>query len=417
MKKFLITLLILSLPIFVYANWNSSGVAGTNTVAVNTTAEEANFKAIDGTSGTAPTTVAVGTQLQFEGATADAFETILTVTDPTADRTITLPNITGTVLLNTDTANQVLTGASPLVFEGATADAYETTITITDPTADRIITIPNLTGGLVLDANDQTIAGVKTFSSIPVLPASNPTSDNQAARKAYVDSQVGGVTADITDVGDVSSGAAFSGTQGNTLYFEGATVDAYETALTATDPTADRVITLPNHTGTVAVSGADFDLGTFELRANTLQSDVATGTAPLTVASTTKVSNLNADTVDGYNTSTTAVESKIPVMGASGYMPDASVDATALVAPLGAWVDKSSSYGAQQAATDGFVVIHNQWGYQGIFYTDANANPTTERARDGTNAECIMCPVKKGDYWKFTTNGGTPTVYWIPLGS
>lgn len=34
---------------------------------------------------------------------------------------------------------------------------------------------------------DQTVAGVKTFTSIPVLPASNPTTDNQAARKAYVD--------------------------------------------------------------------------------------------------------------------------------------------------------------------------------------------------------------------------------------
>ena len=34
----------------------------------------------------------------FEGATADAFETTLIVTDPTADRTITLPNVTGTVI-------------------------------------------------------------------------------------------------------------------------------------------------------------------------------------------------------------------------------------------------------------------------------------------------------------------------------
>ena len=33
----------------------------------------------------------------FEGATDDAFETTLTVVDPTADRTITLPNETGTV--------------------------------------------------------------------------------------------------------------------------------------------------------------------------------------------------------------------------------------------------------------------------------------------------------------------------------
>jgi hypothetical protein len=34
---------------------------------------------------------------------------------------------------------------------------------------------------------DQTINGVKSFGSIPVLPASNPTTDNQAVRKKYVD--------------------------------------------------------------------------------------------------------------------------------------------------------------------------------------------------------------------------------------
>lgn len=37
---------------------------------------------------------------------------------------------------------------------------------------------------------DQTVAGVKTFSSIPVLPSSDPTTANQATRKDYVDNQV-----------------------------------------------------------------------------------------------------------------------------------------------------------------------------------------------------------------------------------
>jgi len=41
---------------------------------------------------------------------------------------------------------------------------------------------------VVFDTGDQTIDGIKTFSSIPVLPASDPTQDNQAVRKAYVDS-------------------------------------------------------------------------------------------------------------------------------------------------------------------------------------------------------------------------------------
>jgi hypothetical protein len=37
--------------------------------------------------------------LRFEGATADAYETSVAVTDPTADRTLTLPNMSGTVLV------------------------------------------------------------------------------------------------------------------------------------------------------------------------------------------------------------------------------------------------------------------------------------------------------------------------------
>jgi len=43
-----------------------------------------------------------GANLIFEGYQANAFETTLTVSEPTADRTITLPNATGTVALDGD---------------------------------------------------------------------------------------------------------------------------------------------------------------------------------------------------------------------------------------------------------------------------------------------------------------------------
>ncbi len=46
--------------------------------------------------------IAVTGSMVFEGATADAHETTLAVTDPTADRTITLPDATGTVILNSN---------------------------------------------------------------------------------------------------------------------------------------------------------------------------------------------------------------------------------------------------------------------------------------------------------------------------
>ena len=55
----------------------------------------------------------------------------------------------------------------------------------------------------------------------------------------------------ITDVDGISSGNSFV----SSIIFEGSTADANETVLFATDPTADRVITLPDVTGTVITTG------------------------------------------------------------------------------------------------------------------------------------------------------------------
>ncbi|MDO8662669.1 MAG: hypothetical protein Q7K98_05565 [Candidatus Omnitrophota bacterium] len=90
------------------------------------------------------------------------------------------------------------------------------------------------------------------------------------------------------------------------------------------------------------------------------------------------------------------------------------------VAQLGVWVDKSSSYSAQQATTDGFVLVYAQNAILYI-YTDSNANPTTLRATQQADAGgliAVMCPIRKGDYWKVTYVTSAPTaVYWIPLGA
>ena len=61
----------------------------------------------------------------------------------------------------------------------------------------------------------------------------------------------------VQDFDGVASGNTFT----QTIIFEGATADAYETTLLATDPTADRTITLPNVTGTVLTT-ANSDVGT-----------------------------------------------------------------------------------------------------------------------------------------------------------
>ena len=61
------------------------------------------FSSVSATTlGTSALNILEDGTIVFEGATDDGFETTLTVTDPNADRTITLPNATGTVALDGD---------------------------------------------------------------------------------------------------------------------------------------------------------------------------------------------------------------------------------------------------------------------------------------------------------------------------
>ena len=58
---------------------------------------------------------------------------------------------------------------------------------------------------------------------------------------------------DVTDNGAVTTNNLTL--NGSDLVFEGAIENAFETTLTVTEPTADRTITLPNQSGTVAMDG------------------------------------------------------------------------------------------------------------------------------------------------------------------
>ena len=111
-----------------------------------------------------------GSPLVFEGATANDFETTFAITDPTADRTITFQDATGTVAYLTDITGG---GASEfstvkvntsVIFEGTTDDANETTLVASDPDADRTLTLPNATDTLVGKATTDTLTN-KTITA------------------------------------------------------------------------------------------------------------------------------------------------------------------------------------------------------------------------------------------------------------
>ena len=262
----------------------------------------------------------VGTMV-FEGSdfsytdSGDAFETTLAFTDPTADRTYTLPDNTGDVVLDTDTqtlTNKTLTsptinagtmsgaftgtmtmngvvlaGASPLVFEGASDDAHETTLALVDPTTDRTLSLPNATDTLIGKATTDTLTNksfdlggsgnsltgtISEFNSA-LQSASFATIDNSETleNKTFTSPTINGGTMSGSFTGTMDiTGTVLSGA--SPLVFEGATADAHETTWAFVDPTADRVISVPNATDTLIGKATTDTLTnkTIDLDSNTL---------------------------------------------------------------------------------------------------------------------------------------------------
>ena len=145
-----------------------------------------------------------------------------------------------------------------MVFEGATDDAFETTISFAEPTADRTHTLPNASGTIIFaDTTDtltnKTIAlGSNTISGSLAEFNSALSGDDFATltgtetltNKTFTSPTISALT--------FSSGTTTSGMTigANGIVFEGATADAHETTLTAEDPTQDNTITIPNETMT-----------------------------------------------------------------------------------------------------------------------------------------------------------------------
>ena len=191
----------------------------------------------------------------FEGSTSDSFETTLTVVDPTADRTVSLPNATDTLVGKdtTDTlTNKTLT--NPVI----------TNITGSSITLDSAGDVNlDADGADVILKDGGTEYGRFTNNSGELQIKSGSSSTTNMTMSGANTTVAGNLTVTGTTtfnggtitLGDAATDTvAFNGTISTNLIFEGSSADSFETTLAPGNPTADITLTLPTSTGTIATT-------------------------------------------------------------------------------------------------------------------------------------------------------------------
>jgi hypothetical protein len=132
---------------------------------------------------TGDVTISTGGTLIFEGATANTFETSFTVTDPTADRTITFPDATGTVVLSGSIVNADINASAAIAFSKlasltsgrllvGNASNVATSVAVTGDISITNAGVTAISSGVIVDADVNASAAI-AFSKLANVSATD----------------------------------------------------------------------------------------------------------------------------------------------------------------------------------------------------------------------------------------------------
>jgi len=234
-------------------------------------------------------------------------------TQTLTNKTLTSPSITNPVISGTNVD-------ASIVFEGATPDAFETTLTVVDPTQDNTITLPNTSGTVVIATAVQTLTNKTltspTISGSPVITglSSAGMSASSATPKDYVDSILGSATAAATSAASAATSAASAATSASS-----ASTSALASATSATASATS---------ATAAATSATSAAASATAAATSATSAAASASAASTSASSASTSAASALT-SANSADASAITAAASVATIAGYATTASNSASA----------------------------------------------------------------------------------------
>ncbi len=220
-----------------------------------------------------------------------------------------LTSLTSTTLVAGSGANSILLASGSISFEGSTDDANETILTAADATGgDKTLTLPNETGTVLSTASS--IANSNLANSAVTIGSTSVSLGATQGTFAGLTS-----LASSTLVSGTVDGANSITLASGNITFEGSTADGNEIILTAADASgSDKTITLPNATGTVALlstlsiasgSGLTYNSGTGEFSTNAIPNSQLANSS-VTVGSTGIALGGSATTITGLSSITSS---------------------------------------------------------------------------------------------------------------
>jgi len=277
-----------------------------------------------------------------------------TDTQTLTNKTLTSPTIT----------NPNISGAgvdASIVFEGATADAFETTLTVVDPTQDNTITLPNTTGTVVIanavqTLTNKTMGDALNAGGFRITNIAAPVDANDAVNKTFADAQVAAAATSAASASTSAASAATSASSALTSANSAAT--SASSALTSANSAATSAstmaasVTAAASSATQAATSATSAAASATAAATSASSASTSASAAATSAASASTSASSALTsANSASTSASSALTSQTAAATSATSADVSATAAATSASSASTSASSALTSANSAAT------------------------------------------------------------------